>query len=378
MTDAGAVDLNLPYTYPERYGVNRDKVRYRVERTIGGKTVKRTLKGEPGSAAWIAHREQIIEQIEGGERPATSGYRKGQLGWLCGEFIATMEKREAAGLISAATLRRYRLQLGRLCEARTPKGIPAAEAGASIPRSEFIKIRDTLLGTPAAADSFTKTVRLMYNWAKDGEVFTCPNPAERVSPVDTKTEGYRIWTIDEIRKYLDHHEPGTLARLTMVAELCTGARRGDLCALGDSDVIDVSGTRWIKWRQEKPPHLVVEIPMLDMLAEELERRPIHGDTWICRTDGTQRSKKAFGMKFATWRNEAGLEGTDREGKSLSLHGIRKGVASILPEFGVSEYMVDVLLGHELGSGTSRIYTRGAQRRQIAVELNEAWRKVRWT
>jgi integrase len=88
-------------------------------------------------------------------------------------------------------------------------------------------------------------------------------------------------------------------------------------------------------------------------------------------DKTKRSKNSFGNKFAEWRVEAGLP------KGLSLHGIRKGLASILTEFGLSNYMTDVVLDHEIGSAATKVYTAGAQRRALAEQAKAEWNAVQW-
>lgn len=359
--------IELPYLHRERMGSGR--WRYRVERWVGGERRRRTVRGDPGTEDFERSYRQALQAIEDDIEPASAMYPHGSTGWLVGEFLTTMERRCAAKLISDATLRRYRLQLGRLVAARSTKGRPIAMLSAAMPRRELIQIRDQLLQTPASADSFLKTVSSMYVWARTEEVLDVANPAEKVRRVNRGSDGFAIWDIDDVRAYLNHHLPGTLARLAMVLELCTAARRGDLVRLGPGSVQTFDGTPWICWKQEKPPQLNVEIPMLDMLADELARHDRKGETWLCLPNGDERSKKGFGNLFAAWCDAAGIE--------KRLHGIRKGLASILPEMGASNYHIDILLGHELGSEASNIYTRGAKRREIARELNSTWKGIRW-
>ena len=241
---------------------------------------------------------------------------------------------------------------------------------AEMPRAVLMRIRDQYLGTPAAADSFLKSVSAMYRWATKADLWGGPNPAAGVDRVNLRSPGYAIWTLEDVRLYLDRHPPGTTARLAMVLCLYTAGRRGDLVRLGPGSVFEVGGARWLRWRQEKPPHIEVEVPMLDMLSLEVARHgPCRSGTWLETRAGRPRSKYGLGNLFHGWAREAGV------GKPL--HGVRKGLASILPEMGVSEYGVDVLLGHELGSGASRTYTRGAQRRAIARDINRQWGRIPW-
>lgn len=359
----------LPFLLVERlpYG----GLRYRVGTQVAGKRVRITIQGEFGSKEFLDAYAKAVRSLETGsyEDPKPPKLAKGSVGWLVGEFLDSMELRERAKLLSPATMRRYRLFLGRLLDAQGPNGEPMAVMSAAMPRRELIRVRDTLLATPSAADSFLKTVSAMYQWARREGVLDIDNPAKDVKRVDTKSDGYLIATTEDVRAFMRHHREGTLARLTMVLLLSTAARRGDLVRLGPKNIVTIDGSYWLRWKQEKPPHLVVEIPLLDALKEELDRHEPRGDTFLATAYGKQRSKAAFGNLFSQWADEAGTK--------PRLHGYRKGLASILPEFGLSNYHIDVLLGHELGSEASNIYTRGARRREIAKELNATWGKITW-
>ena len=352
--------------------------RYRVDRQLpDGRRLRVALPGGPGDPGFLAAYEAALARAD--DPPLHPGapltYPPGSVGWLVSEHLRHLARRAEAGLYGAGTLRMRRLHLGRLVEHRHvsqahPEGREVGTMSAEIPRAVLMRIRDERLGTPAAADTFLKSVSAMYRWAIRADLWTGTNPAAGIDRVNLRSPGYAIWTIEDVRLYLVRHRPGSTARLAMVACLCTAARRGDLVRLGPPCVFEADGARWLRWRQEKPPHIEVEIPLLDMLAEEVARHaPCRSGTWLETRAGRPRSKQGLGKLFHVWAREAGV------GKPL--HGVRKGLASILPEMGVSEYGVDVLLGHELGSGSSRTYTRGARRRAIAREVNAQWRTIPW-
>ena len=61
----------------------------------------------------------------------------------------------------------------------------------------------------------------------------------------------------------------------------------------------------------------------------------------------------------------------------SLHGVRKGLSSILPHLGATSYEIDVLLGHEMGSDESKTYVAEAERTGLAISLGKKMSKVKW-
>ena len=384
----GDVKLDLPYLYADQHRSGR--TRYRVIRTIGGVTRKAVVHGEPGTPefqeAYAAARRKV-------ERPALveaeekdfAGYRHQSTGWLVGLFLAAMVKRQSAGLVQANTLARYRLDLNRLVGHRFvsdkhPNGIEVGDLHHELPRRVVLQVRDTLLDRPAAADTFMKTVSAMYRWALEGDEIdeTVRNPAAGRARVQKKSEGHRPWELQHVQAWFKAYGPGTLQRLVMAQEVCTAARIGDLVAMGPHTIREEGGARWLKWRQEKPPHLEVEIPLLDLLADELALIRDGRPTWLGILDGEgegavwrPRSKFGLGNNFRDWRRKIGLP------EGLSIHGVRKGIASILPTLGVSTYGIDVVLGHELGSKATQIYTAGAERRRIAQATNAEWSAIDW-
>jgi len=202
-----------------------------------------------------------------------------------------------------------------------------------------------------------KAISAMYNWAIDREIVS-ENPAAKIRRINTKSDGFYTCTIDDIRKYLGHHVPGTMARRAMILALCTGARREDIRTLGTFNETMRDGVKWLRWRQNKAPHSWVEIPMLQLLQAELSEHP--GGNYIVNQNGRPHTHASIGNMIKKWFDQAEVKG--------SLHGVRKGLASILPEMGASNYEIDVLLGHELGSKESMVYVKKAQRANLAGSL----------
>lgn len=336
--------MHLPYVTEER--LPSGAVRYRYRR---GK-VKVTLRGAPGSREFLEHYASLRDDVP---VPASTAIR-GSVRWLVGLYLKDLEQRAATGLASPLTLKGHRHHLARLVDEYGAKD-------ANMPRSAIIKLHDKLMATPGAADNLLKAVSALYKWAIRRDHVTCPNPTRDVSRNRVRTDGFLPWTAQDFAAYLDTHGPGTMARRALILAMATTARRGDLCRLGRQNEIERDGRLWLRWKQDKAPHGIVEMPMSAGLIDELRG---HGNmTYLLTSYGAPFSQAGLGNKFRDWSVAAGL-------KDRSLHGVRKGLSAILTADGASTPEIDVLLGHEMGSSETRIYTRAAERARLAVHVVE--------
>lgn len=316
-------------------------IRYRFRR---GK-VKVTLKGEPGSREFLEHYSSLRDGVPIPKSSAITG----SVQWLVGLYLTDLELRAATKLASPLTLKGHRHHLGRLVTEYGTKD-------ANMPRSAVVKLHDKLMATPGAADNLLKAVSALYKWAIRRDHVTCPNPARDVTRNRKKTDGFISWSQDDFAKYLGHHGAGTMARRALILAMTTTARRGDLHRLGRQNEFEAGGRRWLKWRQDKAPHEMVEMPMPEALVAEVSGHD--NMTYLLNGYGAPFSNAGLGNKFRDWCNQAGL--TDR-----SLHGVRKGLSSVLTGAGASSTEIDVLLGHEMGSPETRVYIRAAERARLA-------------
>lgn len=334
--------MRLPYVTEER--LPSGAIRYRYRR---GK-VKVTLKGEPGSREFLDHYASLRDDVP---QPVSRAVR-GSVEWLAGLYLSDLERRVGNRLASPLTLKGHRHHLGKLI----------AEYGAkdaNMPRSAVVKLHDKLGATPGAADNMLKAVSALYKWAIKRDLVTCPNPARDVQRIRRKTDGFLPWTSEDFAKYLDKHGPGTMARRALILAMATTARRGDLCRLGRQNEIQIDGRAWLRWKQQKAPHGLVEMPMSAAMLAEL-----HGTanmTYLINAYGAPFSVAGLGNRFRKWCDEAGLD-------QKSLHGIRKGLSAMLAGQGATSTEIDVLLGHEMGSPETRVYVRSAERARLAESV----------
>jgi integrase len=334
--------MHLPFVCRER--LPSGGWRYRFQR--GGRKV--TLRGEPGSPEFMDHYRSLLD---GAPLPASKAVR-GSVGWLVGLYLADLERSVAARLSSPLTLKGHRHHLGRL----------VAEYGAkdaNMPRSAVILLSDKLRDRPGAARNLIKAVSALYRWAIPRGHVTGDNPARDVQRPRPPGDGFAPWTEDDFARYLARHAPGTTPRRALILAMTTTARRDDLRQLGRQNEFTRDGRRWIGWTQAKAPGARVEMPMPAALIAEVSG---HAQmTYLLTEYGRPFTHAGLGNAFRKWAVAAGVEGK-------SLHGVRKGVASLLTAQGATTPEIDVLLGHEMGSGETRVYTRAAARRALAESV----------
>lgn len=348
------MEIKLPHVFAEC--LPSGNIRYRFQRH--GK--KQTIQGEPGSPEFLANYAAILDGMD--PAPATRTV-KGSVAWLVGLFLRDLEQRVEAGLASPLTLKGHRHHLGHLVERFGKKD-------ARMPRGKLVQFLDEFTATPGARDNRRKSISAMYQWALDREHLdpdNFRNPAQTIKRINKKTKGFYTCTVEDVRTYMAHHGPGTLARRVMILELCTAARREDLRMLGPFNEFTKEGEKWLRWTQSKAPNRVVEIPMLAMLQEEVA--DVRDGTYIRSSRGTPLTHGTLGNYVGKWFSDARARG--------SLHGVRKGLSSILPEFGATSYEIDVMLGHEMGSRESQVYVSEAERARIAKQVGQKMQKIRW-
>lgn len=344
-----SMEIKLRYVYKSRMASGR--WRYRYER--GGQKV--TLRGEPGSKEFYQHYSDLLDGVAEHRETAV----KGSVAWLVGKFLSDVETKVGASLASPLTLKGHRHHLGKLVDQHGQKDM-------RIPRGALTVFLDQYTATPGARDNLRKSISAMYQFAIERE-YVSENPAKLIRRINTNTDGFYTCTTDDIKRYLAHHGPGTTARRVMIVAMCTGARREDIRTLGRQNEKLRDGVRWLRWKQSKKPNQWVEIPMLPMLQEEVAS---HLDgCYILTSRGAPFTHGTLGNYVRKWFEEAGAKG--------SLHGVRKGMATILAEYGATSYEVDVLLGHELNSAESRTYVRKAERAAIAQSLVSKMVSAKW-
>lgn len=335
------MDIKLKYVSREWA---RTKWRYRFQRA----KTKTTLPGQPGEPAFMARYAELMGEPVKQPNPVYEG----SIAWLVGLFLEHVQMNVEAGLMSPLTLKGHKHHLGRLVDAHGRMSVDMRQA-------HVLTFLDALAATPSGRDNSKKSISAMYEWAIKREHVAGPNPAKGIAKLKPKTKGFYTCTADDVAKYLAHHGPGTMARRCMILVLSTVARREDIRNLGPANEFERDGRIWLRWTQSKSPHDVTELPMLDMLRDEVAG--CETQTYLVNDKGQPFTHGMIGKKVQEWFSGAKVRG--------SLHSVRKGVPSILTAMGATSYELDVLLGHKTGSKETRTYVEAARRSEIASQMS---------
>ena len=322
-------------TVEDRHG----KLRYRLRRTIRGRTIDTYLPGPYGSPEFRAAYEQAIE----GARGARLGAKPGTMRYL----VAAYREAPAFRNLSATTRRDKAWRLDWICEA-----IGDGRYAAMQPR--HIEALMAKKGGPAAANRLRKELSQLFRFAAKRYGFAGQNPAALADSHKVRSQGFHTWTDEEIEAFRAKFPTGTKARLALEIFLGTGAARQDAAALTRANI---RGGR-LSYRRGKTGQ-EVDMPILPELARELALIP--GTQMVLLTHG--KGAKAYNVaRFGRWFvercREAGLP-------HCSSHGLRKAGARRLAEAGATEWEVMAFLAHRTAKESSR-YVAAANRSKLTT------------
>jgi hypothetical protein len=85
--------------------------------------------------------------------------------------------------------------------------------------------------TPAAANEFLKSMRAVLDYLVSVDEIEA-NPAKLVKYNAIKTDGFHIWMIEEVARFVERHGLGSKAVRALALLLFTGQRRGDVIKMG--------------------------------------------------------------------------------------------------------------------------------------------------
>lgn len=224
---------------------------------------------------------------------------------------------------------------------------------ASIEPSDIKRRRDEL--GPGAAKHFVQTMRGLFKWAKEMELVET-DPTENVKVARPQTEGFKVWSDQEIACYEARWPVGTRERLWLAILLYTGLRRGDAVHLSKAHirdgVVSIQTGKTGAW---------VTLPILPELQAIIDASPVGETTLIATKAGKPMSKFSFGNLFREACKAAGVPG--------AAHGLRKAAATRLAEAGATVNELNAAMGWE-GSKMAAHYTRSADRARLAQSAIE--------
>jgi integrase len=215
-------------------------------------------------------------------------------------------------------------------------------------------------GKAAYLDNHVWAMRTMFNWAMrngwqsdpDDEATAIKlNPAAHIEKLRTESDGWHVWTTEEVRQFLDRHRIGSMAHLAIMLLLHTVVRRSDVVRLGDPMMKSDGRLHFTetKGREKKPKDRAIRLRQAVLLAIAATPGATSSPTYLTTVTGKAFSKDAFSHTFKKWCVEAGLP-------HCSPHGVRKHVATEAGNKGKGDLVIAELLGH---TGTKNVgkYTK---------------------
>jgi integrase len=212
---------------------------------------------------------------------------------------------------------------------------------------------DRRAATPAAANEFLKSMRAVLDYLVSVDELK-ENPAKLVKYNSIQTDGFHIWTMDEVAQFVEHHKLGSKAVLALALLLFTGQRRCDVIKMGPQHVKDGS----LRLRRGKNG-LEGTIPILPPLLAVIDAAKIGHLTYLVTAFGKPFSDAGIGNWFRDRCDEAKLN-------HCSAHGLRKAGATIAAELGATDEQLMALFGWKSRRQVST-YTRGTNQKKLAHE-----------
>ena len=316
------------------------------ERTRHGALVWYVRVGK-GPRVRIAHTYGTPEFTEAyraalaGDEPAPARKASdGSLAWLIERYRAS----QTWAALSPAT----RKMRERIYERAIAKG--GARPCRLVKAEDILDALEAQRDTPFQATKFLDAMRGLFKWAMSAK-HVVVDPTFGVRAKKPKTDGFKVWTEEEVAHFERRWPLGTRERLAFDLLLYTGLRRGDVAQLGPQHVRDgIITLRTAKTGQ------VVTLPVLPPLAESIAAGPTGALAFVTGEKGRPMVKEAFGNWFRDACNAAGVAG--------SAHGLRKLGATRAADNGATEAELEAIFGWR-GGAMASLYTREANRKKLA-------------
>lgn len=244
----------------------------------------------------------------------------------------------------------------RECVLRGVEALVGGQPLSAFRRSDIIAARDRRADKPGSAKHYVQTMKGFFAWALDAG-YVRVDPAAGVQVARPRSEGYAVWTEDDLAAFRARWPLGTRERVALEVLFGTGLRRGDATRVGRPHLRD--GV--IRMTTEKTGERVA-IAVSDDLTAALAAGPVGDLTFIAGVAGRPRDKAAFGEWFREACKAAGIAGK-------SAHGIRKAAATADAEAGWSDAELDAKYGWT-GRREAARYTRSASRERLSLGAAE--------
>jgi hypothetical protein len=170
------------------------------------------------------------------------------------------------------------------------------QPAAKITKAAIVTGRDRRSNTPFQARHFLDAMRGLFRWAVKAKLVAFDPTSGVDNLLRPKTEGFKVWTDDDITAYEKRWPISTRQRVWPDVLIYTGLRRGDAVRFGRQHVRNGIGT--IKTEKNDT---IVTLPILPILSKTLEAGPCGDLTFIAGENGRPLTKESFGNACKTAR-----------------------------------------------------------------------------
>lgn len=344
------MDVKLDYLL--RDGKAHGRARYYVR--LKGKKIR--LRAPFGTKEFYDEYWHARRALEAASSPISDGPKRRvfahkSLGWLIDKYLKESPLYRSMG----ATGKKRRANiLHALQDAHgdKPMSMPRDTISAGFAK----RLNESQKG--GAANEWLKSVKALYSWAVVVGILD-RNPAEAIKKIRIKTDGFHIWSLNEIAAFVARHPKGSMAYCAVMLFLFTGSRRDDASKLGPQHVKDGA----IRFRVGKTKEELITA-LAPPLAEAIHACGMGEDFAFLRNHYGKKfaSGNALGNWFKDRCTEAGIP-------HCSAHGLRKAAASLAAEEGASDMILEAMFSWSQSgdNNQSRTYTRNASKLKLATD-----------
>jgi integrase len=323
-----------------------------------GLKAKTRLPGLPGAEEFMRAYEALLAgnplPAPKGQKPLLGKADATSLRWLFQQYLACPEFK----VLDKKT------RSSRNGVLQTISQLPISEGHSSkigdVPFAELTsknirRIRDRKAEFPQAANSWLKSLKVVFKWAVAAE--HCEHdPAKDVPKIKKFSVGHHAWSMQEIAQYEAAYPIGTMERLALALLLYTGQRVSDIILFGPQHISnDVLRFTQVKNRNRKP--VTLALPVLPALMKIIAATPSGHLTFVVTTHGQPFSAEQFSRRFSAWCTAAGLS-------ECTAHGLRKAGATFAAENGATAAQLKAIFGWAQ-LAQADVYTRSVDQERLA-------------
>jgi integrase len=284
--------------------------------------------------------------------PTPKGITPNTWRWLCIKYFESVDFKQ----LNSRTQRDRRWILESTFDEKISpnseklfKDFPLSKMGADA----IEVLRDRKIETPQSANSRVIAIKVVFKWATKKRLVES-NPSISVERVRIKSDGFKVWTVDDVRQFESRHPIGSKARLALALLLYTGQRRGDVVRFGRQHVKNGK----LIFKQQKTGK-EMRLLILPELQKIIDASPTGDLAFLVNDWNRPWNAHGFSNKFNEWCKQAGL-------KNLSAHGLRKAGATIAANNGATSRQLMAIFGWDT-LAMAEHYTRAADQERLAEQ-----------